>query len=58
MSASKESDEPDGDAIRLEKFRIINKRGHASHSSIQNLMYYESVQDEVSFGKLPVVTYL
>lgn len=48
MTASKQSDEPDSDVLRLEKFRIINKRGHASHSSIQDIMYYGSEGEDLS----------
>lgn len=40
--ATTESDEPDTNVVRLDKFRRINKRGHASHSSVQNILYYGS----------------
>lgn len=47
-----ESDMVDSNVVRLNKFRLINKKGHASHSSIQDLMYYETAQEEDnSYGK-------
>lgn len=51
MAATTESDEPDGDAVRLERFRKINTRGHASHSSIQKIMYYGKLADDSMLGR-------
>ena len=50
MSATKQSDEPDGDVLRLEKFRNINTKGHASHSSIQKIMYFGAGTDDSVIG--------
>lgn len=50
MYASKQSDEPDSQVVRLEKFRVINRRGHASHSSIQQLMYYDTPMEETTYN--------
>lgn len=51
MTASTESVEVDRDFIRLEKFRLINKRGHASESSIQAMMYYDTADDAADVCK-------
>ena len=50
MSATKQSDELDGDVLRLEKFRNINTNGHASHSSIQKIMYFGAGTDDSVIG--------
>lgn len=46
--ASTESEHVDENAVRMEKFRQINKRGHASQSSIQAILYYEGGGESAS----------